>query len=552
MLTLLAASLIVSQTPDAPRCVTVVGNSDLHGMVEPHVMDVGGVKLRYGGLVAMGAYVEALRAKHGERLVVLDAGDAFQGTLVSNLSRGAAVVAAYNAIGVRALAIGNHEFDYGPVTPGDPDRRGVLKQLTAKARFPFLAINIYDAATHRRVVWPNAPASMLFDAGGVKVGVIGVATVDTPKVTKVINIPDLEFRDPVPLLIAESRQLRARGAEIVVAVGHVGGKCEDLRNPQDLKSCDRDQELMRILEALPPGVLDVAVGGHTHQTVGHWINGVATIQGGARGKMLAQVTACVAPGGGIDRKTSVIHPLLDLCLDEWVEGGCRSRKVAGPTRPAQFDGKPLAIPQGLKETLQPFLDETAAAQVRPIGATLPAPLGREGGTSLGNIVAESMRVAVSANVGVQNLGGVRADLTAGRVTFGQIYEVLPFDNQVVAIVLTGAQLKQFIEHLSGRRGEMPYLAGLVVSGKPGKLEYKTADGAAIVDTQRYKVATNDFLVQGGEGLGVIFDAVPAADRTETGLDMRDALIALLRQRYPAGEPPRHTRTGLYGLRGSGT
>ena len=108
-------------------------------------------------------------------MLLLDAGDTFQGGIASNLSEGALVVDAYNA-----LAIGNHEFEYGAVDTasgsGPPDMRGALKAAAARARFPFLAANVIDTATGRPLEWPNLRPSTLVDAAGLRVGIVGVMT----------------------------------------------------------------------------------------------------------------------------------------------------------------------------------------------------------------------------------------------------------------------------------------------------------------------------------------------------------------------------------------
>ena len=112
---------------DAPRCVTIAGTNDLHGAITPQHLKQFDKTLRWGGVLAQSGYVQRLRDVYGDRLLLLDGGDLFQGTMVSNLSRGEAVITAYNEMGYTASAIGNHEFDYGPLTPEDPDRLGVFK-----------------------------------------------------------------------------------------------------------------------------------------------------------------------------------------------------------------------------------------------------------------------------------------------------------------------------------------------------------------------------------------------------------------------------------------
>src|SRR5215470_6067736 len=126
--------------------VTIIGTNDLHGALDRLPI--------LGGYLAN---VRAARAKDGGGVVVVDAGDMFQGTLESNLAEGADVVRAYNQLGYAATAIGNHEFDYGPVGPAvtaasvEDDARGALKARAAEARFPFLAANITDRKTGARI-----------------------------------------------------------------------------------------------------------------------------------------------------------------------------------------------------------------------------------------------------------------------------------------------------------------------------------------------------------------------------------------------------------------
>src|SRR5204863_455952 len=143
------------------------------------------------------ANLRRARARDAGGVLLLDGGDMFQGTLESNMSEGAAVVRAYNALRYDAIAIGNHDFDYGPVgpahvptAPGD-DPRGALKARAADARFPFLAANLIDAATGAPPAWPNVRGTTMVDVAGVAIGVIGLANVGTASMTQPANFAGL-------------------------------------------------------------------------------------------------------------------------------------------------------------------------------------------------------------------------------------------------------------------------------------------------------------------------------------------------------------------------
>src|SRR4029453_2963136 len=188
--------------------ISVIATSDLHGGVLP--------RGERGGLALLGGYVRNIRAarmQDGGGVLLVDSGDMFQGTLESNLNEGAAVVSAYNALGYAAAALGNHEFDYGPVGPDETvqkpgeDPRGALKARAAGARFPFLAANTVDDATGQPVAWTNVKPSTVVEVRGVQVGLIGVTTPDTPGLTIGANVIGLTFAPLVPVIVREATAL---------------------------------------------------------------------------------------------------------------------------------------------------------------------------------------------------------------------------------------------------------------------------------------------------------------------------------------------------------
>ena len=536
----LALSAGCERTASGPAadCVAIASTNDLHGTLEPLTLEAGGRKVRYGGLEVLASYVAVLRERFGARMLLLDAGDFYQGSVVSNLSEGRAVIAAMNTLGYDAATLGNHEFDFGAgvsVTPGteppDADRLRVVRARVAEARFPFVVVNVGEKAAHTRIEWANTVPTLLVDKGGVRVGIVGVITPDTPRVTRPQNVETLEFIEPAALVVGAAETLRAQGAKLVVLLAHMGGECERTDNPNDLSSCDADSELFHLLRELPRGTVDVAVGGHSHQLVAHWVNGVATMEAGARARNLGWIDACVAPSGGIDRTRSTIHSPVPVCLDAWQDGTCGGAP-RGELRAATFLDHPIGVSDAIARVVAPFAAQVHAEAERRIGIRLPEPLVRltsAGRTPLGDAVSEALRKATGARVAVHNRGGVRTDLPAGSLTFSMIFEALPFDNRVALMQLTGAELRAFVAHLRGRRNEAPLVSGLELGAKPD--EVRLSGGAPIADDATYSVATNDFLALGGEGLARVFKA--ARDRTQVlDADLRTALIAYLREKYP--------------------
>ena len=250
--------------------LSIVGTTDLHG----NVFGSDG----HGGLELLGGYLDnlhAARAADGGAVVLIDAGDTYQAGIESDLSEGAIVVDAYNALGYTAAVIGNHEFDFGPVDDAGAhqmlgtDSRGALQARAAQAKFPYLAANLIDETTGEPVHWPNVRPSALLDIAGVKVGIVGIMTIDALRATLATNVHGLRVAPLAPAVATEAAKLRAAGATLVIVGAHAGGACAEFTNPTDLSSCDDEAEIFRLARSLPRGLVDVIAAGHTHQGLAH-------------------------------------------------------------------------------------------------------------------------------------------------------------------------------------------------------------------------------------------------------------------------------------------
>ncbi|MCP3140465.1 bifunctional metallophosphatase/5'-nucleotidase [Pyxidicoccus xibeiensis] len=565
-------TVAAASVPAEPVRLTLVGLNDFHGQVEPHRTRLSdGQVVEEGGAATLAAYVALLRADNPGGVLLLDGGDLFQGTLPSNLTEGAVVIDVYNHLGFTAAAIGNHEFDYGPVGPGamasrpGEDPLGALKARIRQARFPLLSANLREAATGERPAWTGNDGTHLVTVKGVKVGLLGLTTEDTPNVTNPANVASLRFLPLAPTAVESARSLRARGAEVVVVVAHAGGRCPDLKNPRDTSSCERgDAEIIAMLEALPPGTVDAVVAGHTHQPMGHFIAGVPVIETSGQSRSLGVVELFVDPASRrVVPERTRIQAAIPLCEKvDAARGGCDGRRLREQPDvklvPATFLGAPVVPDAEVARLLSPALQVAAEAQGRPLGISAATALTRgftaEG--ALGNLVADALREAAGADVGVMNPGGVRADLPAGPLSFGQVYEVLPFDNTVAVLQLTGAELRRLLElaHDSDR-GTVFAVSGVEVTlarcPGPRRLQDVTLEGGRPLEPGRmYRVAVPDFLARGGDGLGPVTGALPPerADLTPArGMDLRLALVAYGKARsntLTAPPPGRVRYTGV--------
>jgi 5'-nucleotidase len=533
----------VVPTPPARVTISLVGTNDLHGRIE--------------ALPPLGGYLANLRrarARDGGAVLLVDAGDMFQGTLPSNLTEGAAVVRAYNALGYAAAALGNHEFDFGPVGPavkaeraGD-DPRGALRARAAEASFPFLDANLVDTTTGAPPAWKNVVPDVLLDVAGIKVGVVGVATTSTPRTTLAANFAGLGIKPLAPAIAAAAADLHRRGATVVLAVAHAGGVCKRFDAPEHFDSCEADGEIFQVARELSASgaVVDAIVAGHTHEGVAHRVSGIPIIEAFANGHDFGRIDLTIdrASGRALDAR---IFPPQRICAPE---------RCANET----YEGAPVVPDPAVAAAIAPALEAARAQREQRLGPLLAAPIPRaqKVESPLGNLFADLMRTArPKADVAILNGGSLRVDLPAGPLTYGRLFEALPFDNRFATIPVSGAELAQLIAGNLGRDNGIVSLSGVRVEArcKEGSLAVSLfrSDGRPIAAKTRLTLVTSDFLATGGDGL---FSAeTKERAKLDDGPPIRDAMADLLRARktpLAPGDPalfdPAHPRIAYPGPR----
>jgi 5'-nucleotidase len=539
--------------------VAIVGINDFHGSLLPKERKLrDGRKVKSGGALALSGILRILSEETGGRLLIVDAGDEWQGTLESNQVKGASVVEFYNRIGLTTAAIGNHEFDFGI-----PNLHERLKQ----ARYPYLAANIKERKSGVRVSWPNVFPSRIFDVAGYRIGVAGFSTVQTPSTTRYEFVSHLAFQDPLSEIRAEAKSLRNAGANAVLLTAHAGTVCENRfglkewrlidRNTEQGK-CDPDQEISALVGGLSPGELDGVVAGHTHQVIHHFLNGTPVIQGEAYNQYLNILYLVFKKSDRslVGSKTR-IEGLVPICSEVFAgTSHCDVRRLPeGSTpnlEPATFHGYPIRPDPELEAWLKPIHESTERFRNEVLAvAELPLDHYREREGAFGNLVADVLREKGRADFALVNSGGIRTPLDSGEITYDGVFRALPFDNLLNVVELTGAQVKMLYRIASSGAHGVIGVSGLELTLLPfdveapkkdlngnGKFESWEAErlisitrsgGKPIDDRKSYRVATFDFLVKGGDDLSWFFSRIPKkAIRRERSGYCRDLVTEYLR------------------------
>jgi 2',3'-cyclic-nucleotide 2'-phosphodiesterase (5'-nucleotidase family) len=443
------------------------------------------------GAAYLAAMIKAERSKNPTGTVLLSAGDMFQGTCESNGCQGAPVIEMMNELKFDAMALGNHEFDWGMT---------VFNRMRKKAAFPFLAANIVNK---KEMPLPGIRSHRIVQRNKVKVAVIGIATPDTKYTTKPDNVKDLDFLKPELVLPRLIKTVRDQGASVVIVLSHLG---------------ERDDKL---LASAVPGI-DVIVGGHSHTAISKPLepgNGTIIVQAGYNGLYLGVLELL------IDAQTGRATGFTD-------RSGLK-RVSAGPED--KTDRKTALL-------IKPCVDKTKRELDKPVGDTcvnLVTSLKEE--TNFGNLITDAMREASGAQIAVHNSGGIRTKISEGKITRRDACNAFPYDNHLVIMDLTAAELKELLNQ-SGKdvkeKGIMQ-LSGVKVtydrSKLPGDPYVKaTVDGEDLdkKKNKTYRVVTNDFLAAGGDYIDVFRKAIEQGRSIENGDKLRDVFEQYLKKHSP--------------------
>lgn len=417
-----------------------------------------------GGHAKLAAVAKAERANPNTFLI--HAGDAYSPSILSGFDKGAHIVEILNRVAPDVFVPGNHEFDFGAA-----NFRDRLKQST----FPCIAANVRE--TDGRLVEGLQPTKVI-EAGAFRIAFLGVCTEDTRYLS---NPEDINFPPAVETAKAVAADLRAAGADIVVAVTH-------------MKFSD-DLALVR------SGAADVVLSGHDHNLVTLWDGKTVLIESASQADFVTPV---------------------DLLIERVERDGEKRVSFVPRVRPVDtLDVAPDPEIAAMIAGFEAELDEDLAVEIGTTATPLDTRRGPVRGSenAFGNLVCDAMRDAVKADVCITNSGGIRANrqYPAGtKLTRRHILEELPFGNKTVLLEVSGADLLAALENGFGGGGRFPQVSGLKVVAdlnRPrGERVISAEIGGMPLDPARmYTLATNDFMARGGDGYAMLRDVKTLID-----------------------------------------
>ena len=424
---LLLASLAACSLPDsAERELTVLYTNDEHGWMEGMDEANGAANLMQLWQDNEGYSADA------ENFVLLSGGDNWTGPAISTWNQGESMVELMNTMGYEASAVGNHEFDFG---------LEAIRQRSAEANYAYLSANTAWRDTGRLPTDLGLAAYEIVDTAGLKLAVIGLTTRETSTSTNPATVGDLDFRDYEASLRALMPEVASQRADLTFVISHV---CLE--------------ELEPLIEQVSDLGIDLFGAGHCNELVAKRIGDTVLLGGGFHFTSYARAKFIVAADGSWQ---------VDYSTQE--------------NRGAGTDAKTL-------EVVERWRDQSSAA-LSEVLAYIDGGVAR--GPLLDQLVVDSWLHADStADIAITNAGGIRAALPAGEVTLGDTVAILPFDNTIVAVELSGEQIAAVLEE-----GARPRIAGL---RRVNESWHLTKTEAPLRPTEKYRVLVNSFMYAGGD------------------------------------------------------
>jgi len=489
---LVATSAASADQPEFKQ-ISVVSTNDFHGALTGavHSWSHGDA---VGGAEWLAGYLNIIREENPDGVLYLDAGDAMQGTLISNYFYGASTIEAFNAMGVAAMTVGNHEFDWG---------QPVLQDRYDQADLPFLGANVFfqklkGNPNHGHGGRPHwAKPYKVLEVNGVHIGVIGVANPETPSITNPIYVGNLMFTDPVQAVYDVLPEAEKEGATMVVVLAHIGGFWPNFEEGIKDLACGLD-----------PDKVDLIISGHTHARIDDVLCGIPVTQAYSSGTAFSRVDFSVdgQTGEVVDYEMNA-YPVTTY-QTYYGDPAEYKRWDTGEYQVVVPDPEVAAIVDYYEALVADIKNEVIGE------TTVPITRQYRYESVMGDWVTDIMRTydgyvgpaTDHIDFAFTNSGGLRADIDAGPITYGEVFEAQPFDNTLVVVELDGDEIRQVLEE--GTTGDH----GLIqVSGLSFTFDYDAPVGARLVGdvvdlstglpldpATTYYVGVNDFMANGGD------------------------------------------------------
>jgi len=480
------AGFLQSSAQQKPACTVRVTLLQVNDVYQFAPVDQGA----RGGLARLLTMKKAIQKESPNTLFLLS-GDTISPSVESITYKGAQMIDAWNTAQLDYSTFGNHEFDFGP---------DVLRQRMQESKFKWVVANVVDKKTGKP--FGNAQAYVVREFDGVKVAIFGLTLEETRTTSR--PGPDVEFLSPCETARKTVDEIHARGIKTVIALTHL--------------SMSEDKQVARCA-----GV-DVIIGGHEH----------SLLESSAGGAPIFKMTADARELGQIDLNISKDTGAVESI--DW--------KIIPVTNQIKDDPQFVAINRKYGSLIKELSQVVGRSSV---DLEARSAVGRTRETNVGDFVADAFRAATGADVGLMNGGSIRADeiISAGPLTRRDVLSILPFKNKVVKVELSGATLREVLEHGVARSaedaepGRFPQVSGIRFNfdarKPPGsRIVNLLVNGKPLDEKKMYTLAASDYVaIDGGDGYAMLKTARVLMPRERAQFDSDILQAAIVAQKVIA-------------------
>lgn len=493
--------------PERSVALKVLGFNDFHGQLAARTVS----SRPAGGAAAMASYLEAAQEGFEGRSLIVHAGDHVGASPPSSaLLQDEPAIQFLNLLANERCGyrrpdhpkcnvvgtLGNHEFDEGKdellrlIDGGNHAGGPFLEPRYRGAKFAYVSANVVKEGTEETLLAPY----VIKDLDRVRLGVIGAVLEETPTIVTPTGVAGLDFLDEALAINRAARELKEQNVHAIVVTIHQGGQQTSYEG-QTAAGGSVTGPIVEIVAALDDEV-DVVVSGHAHS----FTNALLPNNNGHEILVTQAFSASTAYADialSVDRRTGDVTAKSAAIVTTWGDQG------------------PGTSPNAEVAALVTAAEELTAPLVNQVVGDAPLAITRTqndaGESALGNLIADAQRAAMGTDFGFMNPGGIRADLDAGEVTWGELFTIQPFGNSLVQMTLTGEQIDLLLEQqwLNQTSPRMLQVSGLSYSWDSSQpngqkvSEIRDAAGVLLDPAAQYSVTVNSFIAAGGDNFSVL-------------------------------------------------
>ncbi len=543
---------IEESLPEEVKRIIIVSTNDFNGNITPtthlhYSQNFGGnTPYQLGGLAYFSSYLKILRSKYSGEVMLLDAGNSLQGTLLTNLFHGSPTLKIFDYLDYDAIVLGPNDLIFADQLE-DSFQNNIQNKMN-EVSFPVIASNFYDIAKGQPVSSKNMLPYLLKEVNGIKVGIIGITSQSVISKHKKELFTGVYVESAKKSIFETAALLKNKGAQINLLLMSTDIRCGDKAalekklplekvnfNPQIAESCQFSEEFKEIFGDIPKNYIHAIITGGQESKVANFINKVPVIQSFGGGESFSRLELyydtveekIISEKTLIHQPTMICHSFFESSQDcYWKDKSINHDQLTA----AQFLGVPIEEDSIVNKMLEPYdLKVKKLAQKKIINLKESFEHKNEYNSPFATFVIDNITKKLNADIGLIYENSVREGLKQGSLTYSELFKALPFNSSLLSIKMKGKKIRDIItKSLKDSSQKTIYVSGINIFIKDDKISIFLDDGSILQDNKEYILATVDFIDSYIEPeLNQVINKIHSNKRKSLKMNYRDIVLESL-------------------------